>query len=86
MRKYITSLCLSAALLAPVAIVAAAPASPQDHRYYDKEHKDYHNWDDREQSAWGRFLAEKHRKDHEFEKASEKEQQEYWAWRHSHPD
>jgi len=53
---------------------------------YDRDHKDYHNWDDHEQSAWGRFLAEKHRKDHEWAKADKKEQSEYWNWRHSHPD
>ena len=59
---------------------------PQDDRIYDREHKDYHKWDDRENQAWARFLAENHRKDHEFAKANRKEQAEYWNWRHEHPD
>jgi hypothetical protein len=82
-HRYIASLCLTAALVVPVAIVAS-PA-PQD-RVYDRDHKDYHQWDDHERDAWGRFLAEKHRKDHEFAKANRKEQSEYWNWRHAHPD
>ena len=56
-------------------------------RYYDKNHKDYHNWDDREnRSPWGLYLSSNHKKDHEFAKASSREQGQYWNWRHSHPD
>jgi hypothetical protein len=47
---YIGSFFLAAALAAPVAMVAA-PA-PNDAgvqvRVYDRDHRDYHNWDDRE--------------------------------------
>ena len=78
------SLFLTAALTTPVAIPAAAPG--QESRVYDKEHKDYHRWDAKENGAWKRFLAEKRREDHEFAKANRKEQSEYWNWRHSHPD
>jgi hypothetical protein len=28
-------------------------------RVYDRAHKDYHNWDDNENHAWGQFLTEK---------------------------
>ena len=49
-HRYIAALFLTAALVAPVAIMAA-PA-PQEARVqlrvYDKQHKDYHNWDDNE--------------------------------------
>jgi hypothetical protein len=85
----ICSLCLTAALTAPVAVMASPAAQDQDHdrdRVYDRDHKDYHQWDDHEKDAWGRFLSEKHRKDHDFKKASKREQSEYWNWRHSHPD
>jgi hypothetical protein len=87
--RFIASLCLTAVLLAPVAVMAAPAAQDQDHdrdRVYDRDHKDYHQWDGHEKDAWGRFLAEKHRKDHEFAKANRKEQSEYWNWRHAHPD
>ena len=88
---YIGSFFLVAALAAPVSI-RAIPAAQEDHkqdehkRVYDKQHKDYHNWDDNENRAWGNFLTENHRDSHEFAKSNKKEQSEYWNWRHSHPD
>jgi len=85
-NRIIVSLCLTAALTAPMAVVVSAQDASVQVRVYDRDHKDYHNWDEHEQSAWGRFLAEKHRKDHEWAKADKKEQSEYWNWRHSHPD
>jgi hypothetical protein len=85
---YIASLFLTAVLAAPISIVAA-PKPQDDHgqnRVYDKDHKDYHNWDDHENHAWKQYIAENHKKDHEFSKANKKEQSDYWNWRHSHPD
>jgi hypothetical protein len=87
-KKYLGSLFLVAALAAPVTIMAApAPQDDREHkRVYDKEHKDYHNWDDNENRAWGQFLTENHRESHEYAKSNKKEQSEYWNYRHSHPD
>ena len=85
--RYIGAIFLATALTAPIAVIAApAPQAAVQVRVYDAEHKDYHNWDDHENAAWGRFLVENHRKDHEYVKANAKEQREYWNWRHSHPD
>ena len=64
------SLFLTAALTAPVAII----------------HKNYHNWDDDENHAWGQFLTENHKSSHEYSKANKKEQSQYWNYRHAHPD
>jgi hypothetical protein len=83
-NRYIASLFLTAALATPV-LVVASPA-PQDNRVYDREHKDYHQWDDHENAAWHRYMAEKHIQEHEWAKANRKEQADYWNWRHSHPD
>src|ERR1700724_2661844 len=47
-------------------------------RVYDRAHKDYHNWDDNENHAWGQFLTENHKSSHEYSKANKKEQSEYW--------
>jgi hypothetical protein len=84
----IASLFLTAALAVPV-VVMAVPG-PQEAsvqvRVYDKNHKDYHNWDDNENRAWGTFLVENHRDHHEYAKSNKKEQSEYWNWRHAHPD
>ena len=87
-HRYITSLFLAAALAAPVAIMAA-PA-PQDAsvqvRVYDRDHKDYHNWDDKENRAYGQYRSENPKVSVDFSKASKKQQSQYWNWRHSHPD
>ena len=87
-HRYIASLLVTAGLAAPMTILAVP--EPQEAtvkvRVYDRDHKDYHNWDDNENRALERFVVEKHRKDHEFSKANKREQAEYWNWRHSHPD
>jgi hypothetical protein len=87
-NRFISSLFLAAALAAPVAMIAAP--GPQavgvQVRVYDRDHKDYHNWDDHEQSAWGVYLTENHKKPHEYKAANRKEQSSYWNWRHAHPD
>jgi hypothetical protein len=87
-HRYIASLFLTAALVAPVAIMAA-PAPQEANvqlRFYDRQHKDYHNWDDNENRSWGHYLTQNHRNAHEFSKASRREQSKYWNYRHSHPD
>jgi hypothetical protein len=87
-HRYVASLFLTAALALPVAIMAAPlpqEASVQV-RVYDRVHKDYHNWDDNENRAWGQYLQENHRKPHEFKAAKKREQSQYWNYRHAHPD
>jgi hypothetical protein len=99
--RYLRSLFLTAALAAPVAMMAAA--SPQDNRnegnkgnqenrqgenskrYYDKGHKDYHNWDSNEDHAYQRYQTEHHEK-RAFVQLSTRQQTVYWNWRHSNPD
>jgi hypothetical protein len=88
-HRYVTSLFLTAALAVPVALIAAAPVpqeSRDQKRVYDRQHKDYHNWDDNENRAWGQFQTENHRNSHEFSRANKREQSQYWNWRHAHPD
>ena len=59
--KNLAAMCLSAALMSPIA--ALAMPRPQDdherheqeereHRVYDPAYKDYHNWDQREDGAY----------------------------------
>jgi hypothetical protein len=83
--RYIASFFLTISLATPV-VVIAAPAPQEDRGVYDRDHKDYHKWNDHENEYWHRYLNEQHRKDHEFTKANKKEQEDYWNWRHSHPD
>lgn len=83
---------LTAALMVPVAVTAQAPDrdrrenSQQNRRYEDKAHKDYHQWDDREDQAYRRYLEDQKRSYRDFSKTGKREQNEYWNWRHSHPD
>jgi Ni/Co efflux regulator RcnB len=60
----------------------------RDHnkRWYDKKHRDYHEWGPQEDAAYRRWLAERHRKHAEFDKLTPAQQQAYWNWRHDHPD
>ena len=87
-HRYVAALFLTAALAAPVAIIAAPV--PQEAgvqvRVYDRDHHDYHNWDEHERHAWGVYLSDNHRHEVEYAHANHKEQRDYWNWRHSHPD
>jgi hypothetical protein len=99
--RYLSSLVLTAALAAPVAMMAAA--SPQDNRnqqdnksqenrqsqnnkrYYDKGHKDYHTWNNNEDQAYQRYQTQHHQK-RSFAQLNKRQQTSYWNWRHSNPD
>ena len=86
--RYISSLLLAAAIFAPT-VVMAGPG-PQEGRVqirvYDRNHRDYHNWDDHEDRAYRRYLAEQHRSYREYHKQHYRAQRHYWNWRHRHPD
>jgi hypothetical protein len=83
----LSSMALAAALAAPVMI----PTSLQGQvgvsiKVYDRDHKDYHVWDDREDKAYRVFLGERHRDYVEYKKLNRRDQSDYWKWRHEHPD
>jgi hypothetical protein len=84
-RRNFAVLALAGAFVVPIVTTTQA-AQEVKVRVYDSNHKDYHEWNDNENGAWVRFQGEKHWKEHEFAKASKKQQSEYWDWRHSHPD
>ena len=77
MKRFFGSLVLSACLLAPINTLIA-----QDH----PDHHDQHMWNDGENTFWHQYLKEHHKKDHDWEKASKKEQEAYWKWRDQHRD
>ncbi len=72
--------------MAPVSIMAATPQVGVQVRVYVSTHKDYHNWYDNENRAWGQYLSDNHKSAHEYKKAPKKEQSQYWNWRHAHQD
>ena len=87
MHRFLQVALLGAALMAAVAAPNALKAD-DDHavRYHDKEHHDDHEWNDREDRAYQRWLEEKHHVKRDFARLKDKEQREYWKWRHEHPD
>ena len=48
MRSYVRVLFMGAALLLPTAIRADDDHHDRDHRYYDRDAKDYHEWNEQE--------------------------------------
>ena len=86
MRRYISSLFLAAAIVAPALVVAEANAQGVQVRISDRDHRDYHNWDDREDRAYRRYLEARHRTYREYHRQHYRVQRHYWRWRHDHPD
>ncbi|MGH9512233.1 MAG: hypothetical protein ACRD2U_08865 [Terriglobales bacterium] len=55
--------------------------------YYDPGHGDYHRWDNHERVYYRQWAVETHRDEHrDFRRLNREEQNEYWNWRHHHPD
>jgi hypothetical protein len=86
-NRFVTALFLTAALATGGSIMAAAtPQASVQVRVYDSDHHDYHNWDDREDHAYRRYLGEHHWTYREYHRQHYRVQRHYWNWRHSHPD
>jgi len=85
-RRYLGAFVLTAALATTASVVPVRAAQDVQVRVYDSGHKDYHNWDEREDHAYRRYLSERHEDYREYSKLKEKQQRDYWNWRHSHPD
>ena len=81
-------LMLGAALSVPVAARAAdgGDKKPQVKRYYDQKNKDYHEWNDNEDKAYRSYLGENHHAYVDFAKVKAPQRQQYFDWRHEHPD
>ncbi len=93
--RYLGIILLGAALGAPLA--SARPViAIQDHddhdrdrdnrRVYDPYHKDYHNWDDREDGVYRHWLEDRHEAYRDFNSLKRNQQRAYWNWRHEHEE
>jgi len=88
-KPFISSLALATALTAPVWIPIVPAAQAQvgvSVKIYDRDHKDYHVWDEREDRAYRAYLVEQHREYRPYAKIKREDQRGYWNWRHEHPD
>lgn len=90
MRNYLGACLLGIALLAPVTVKAGDEPrrtdSDRNHSYYDSAHRDRHEWNEREDTAYRRWVQEHHREYRDFPRLNRRDQQQYWNWRHSHSD
>jgi len=83
LRKTLFALMMGATMIAsaPMALLA------QPQRVYDRDHKDYHEWNDGEGRAYRHWVVEeRHRPYVEWGRASRAQQRDYWRWRHEHSD
>ena len=79
MRRWIGSLLLIGSLVGSTGCVARV-------RVYDEPRQDYHRWDSWEERAYREFLREMRREYRQYRRLSRFQQEEYWRWRHDHPD
>lgn len=94
MRRYMSAMLLGAVLCVPVALTAQEREHSVESRdrvevkrYYDPYKKDYHEWNENENRAWNHWVTEeRHGRMHDYAKARNREQRDYWKWRHEHPD
>ncbi len=80
--QILSGLILSAALLTQV----ATARDHHDKRYYDRDGRDYHVYNSQEDRAYRVYLGEQHRDFRQFHKVKPAQQQEYFRWRHEHPN
>jgi hypothetical protein len=83
---FIAALCLTTALVAPMATSTSATPQLVSVRVYDRDHHDYHNWDDNEARSYELYRRDHHEYNVEFRKTSRAQQRAYWNWRHEHHD
>lgn len=76
---------LAATLLVAFGLTAGIAAA-DDHRYYDREHRDYHKWDDGEAKRWQEYRNERHIREERFERLRAAQRRDYWKWRHEHEE
>ena len=91
MSRFVSVLVISICLMGPVSFVNAQDHHDQDHdrgssSMMHETHGMTHEWNENEDKPWHEYLTEHHRKEHGWDKASKREQRNYWKWRDAHRD
>ena len=81
--KWLGSIFLAAALVAPVAVTTGCAARVG---VYDEWHGDYHRWDGHEEAVYRGYLTDNHMDYHPYKNLSKDQQKAYWDWRHANPN
>src|ERR1022692_2958532 len=91
-HPFLGSLALAAALAPPAGIsilpILQGQVAVQIKvgKVYDRDHKDYHVWDDKEDKTYRGYLVENHQEYRPYAKQKKADQSKYWNWRHAHSD
>jgi hypothetical protein len=91
-KRILSSLALAAALAAPASFLIVSSLQGQVAvqvkvgKVYDRDHKDYHNWDANEDKAYRGYLVDNKQEYRPYAKMNRTDQSSYWTWRHAHPD
>jgi hypothetical protein len=77
----------AALLLAGMTLIPVSSFG-QDRRYYDRDRRDYHQWNANEDRAYRHWLMEEQRERQyrAYNRLRAERRREYWRWRHEHPD
>jgi len=82
------------AVITALGLIAVAPTGlraedrHREVRYYDRDARDYHAWNENEARAYRHWLMQERRaaRYHDYARARAAERREYWRWRHEHAD
>ena len=75
-------LLMAASVVAPVAVMA--DDHHREKRCYDRDHRDYHYWNDGEHRQYRAYLVERRRAYVPFVRVNVRRRQEYFRHRHEH--
>ena len=85
MPRFLNSLLLGAALLAPIALTPSQLRA-DDRKYHDAARNEDHVWNAHEDKAYRIWVKDNHRKYVNFGNSKNRTKSAYWAWRHDHND
>ncbi len=88
-QTILSSLVVGITLLAPVAVFAQdhdRRDSQQTQRYYDRQNKDWHEWNGNENNYYQRYSQQNHVNNKDFKRLSKRQQDQYFRWRHQQHD
>jgi protein-tyrosine phosphatase len=81
--RNLNGIVLSAAFAAAVLLSGCSARVSTGYRVHDGYYNDEHVWDNNEVMFYGRWEDETHRRHEDFRHRNEKEQKDYWNWRHN---
>jgi hypothetical protein len=91
LTKTLSVFTVIAALSGSAVLPAAAAAQDRNRdrrqsepRFYDRNHRDYHNWNGDEDRLYREYLQAHHRRYRAFSRMDRNQQRAYWQWRHDH--